>query len=298
MTFDLNALSTAVAEHGTVARVLVAKVAGSAPRNAGTAMLVWKDGQAGTIGGGQLEYDATRIARDLLTQVGYKVEQFPLGPKLGQCCGGSVTLVTEVFNESTLPTSGDFARKIAAVAGNQPNALPNPVLQNGWLVEKETHPTRDIWIYGAGHVGRALVATLTPLPDLNITWVDTAADRFPSEIPVGVTELVAADPSLVVKHAPAHAEHLVLTYSHQIDFALCHAILSHSFKDAGVIGSATKWTRFKKRLNALGHANEHITRIACPIGDPSLGKHPQEIAIGVAMAMLSGAQSKGAAETA
>jgi len=148
----------------------------------------------------------------------------------------------------------------------------------------------DFGIYGAGHVGRALVNVMAPLPEFAITWVDTAADRFPAVIPDDVTELVAADPVRAVAHVPDAAAHLVLTYSHEIDLALCHAILSRPFTSAGLIGSATKWARFRRRLLALGHDPAQIARIACPIGDPSLGKHPQAIALGVATAMIAAGQ--------
>ena len=147
-----------------------------------------------------------------------------------------------------------------------------------------TPPARPLWIYGAGHVGRALVHVMAPLPEFAITWVDTHADRFPQ---TEVTTLVAADPAQAVKHAPTDADHLILTYSHEIDLALCHAVLTHCFHSAGLIGSATKWARFRTRLAALGHSHAQISRIACPIGDPSLGKHPAAIALGVATAMIS-----------
>ena len=146
-------------------------------------------------------------------------------------------------------------------------------------------PARPLWIYGAGHVGRALVNVMAPLPDFDITWVDTHADRFP---PTDVTTLVATDPARAVKHAPQDADHLILTYSHELDLALCHAVLNHGFHSVGLIGSATKWARFKTRLAALGHTPAQISRIACPIGDPALGKHPAAIALGVATAMISG----------
>jgi xanthine dehydrogenase accessory factor len=99
--------------------------------------------------------------------------------------------------------------------------------------------------------------------------------------------LVAADPARVVRLAPAGADHLIMTYSHQMDLAICNALLGHDFASAGLIGSATKWARFRGRLTALGHTPASIARIACPIGDIRLGKHPQAIAIGVATAMLS-----------
>ena len=88
-------------------------------------------------------------------------------------------------------------------------------------------------------------------------------------------------------HAPHDAHHLILTYSHALDLALCHGLLGHGFARAGLIGSATKWARFRSRLGALGHAPAQIARIRCPIGTPGFGKHPQAIAIGVASGLLS-----------
>ena len=296
MTFDRKSVQNAVEEYGSVARVLVAKTAGSVPREAGTSMLVWAGGQSGTIGGGALEWDAVKRARDL-TGGQSLVETIPLGPRLGQCCGGSVTLVTEVFDKSALPDEPVFARRVGPVVGDKPDDSVLPVLKNGWLVERLDKAKRSIWIYGAGHVGRALVGTLAPLHGVDITWVDTSANRFPDLTAENVHPFVAADPTTAVHHAPADAEHLILTYSHEMDLALCHAVLSRPFGSAGLIGSATKWARFKRRLATLGHSSDQIARIACPIGDPSLGKHPQEIAIGVAMAMLSKNERRGATST-
>ena len=106
-------------------------------------------------------------------------------------------------------------------------------------------------------------------------------------IPAGVTTVPAAKPAELVRHAPRDAEHLVLTYSHNLDLELCNRLLSHDFRFAGLIGSATKWARFRSRLAALGHSPERISRITCPIGDPGLGKHPQMIAVGVAAQLLA-----------
>ncbi|HEY0274759.1 MAG TPA: XdhC family protein, partial [Paenirhodobacter sp.] len=86
--------------------------------------------------------------------------------------------------------------------------------------------------------------------------------------------------------APADARHLILTFSHALDLDLCHRLLRHGFSRCGLIGSASKWARFRSRLSALGHSDAQILRIACPIGDPTLGKHPQAIAVGVAAALL------------
>ncbi|WP_342076803.1 xanthine dehydrogenase accessory protein XdhC [Yoonia sp. SS1-5] len=243
-----------------VIRITITRTAGSAPRDAGTQMMVWPDRTAGTIGGGQLEWQAIGEARAMLREGRSAHQQtIPLGPALGQCCGGSVSLRWEL----------------------------------GQAIEAQ--PKRPVWIYGAGHVGRALVHVMDPLPGFDITWVDTHADRFPQ---TSVTTLVATDPARVVPHAPDCAEHLILTYSHEIDLALCHAILSRPFGSAGLIGSATKWARFQSRLAALGHAPAQIARIACPIGDPALGKDPAALALGVAVTMIAGHHPQAKDQTA
>lgn len=297
--FDLDALRAAVAAQGRVARVVVAGHDGSAPRESGAAMVVWAGGQSGTIGGGALEWEAAARARALLGTGGARVDRMALGPALGQCCGGAVTLVTEVYDASTLPVPRDGVVARAVTGGDMPLAVrrmldraraqgtaPATALVQGWMVEPLAQPLRQVWIWGAGHVGRALVAVLAPLPDLQITWIDVAADRFPDALPPGVTVLTAADPAALVPHAPADAEHLILTFSHALDLDLCYRLLGHGFAACGLIGSATKWARFRARLGALGHAPAQIARIACPIGDPALGKHPQAIALGVGAQML------------
>ena len=297
--FDLAALSRCVADHGPTARIVIAAHAGSAPRGAGTSMLVWASGQSGTIGGGALEFAAVTAARALLPAADARVQRVSLGPDLGQCCGGAVTLVTEVFSAATLPDpSAAFARSLDATPmplsirrdldrARAQGLAPTITLTQGWLIEPMATPARPLWIWGAGHVGRALIDVLAPLPNLAITWVDIAADRFPPTPPEGVTALPVPDPSDAVPLAPPHADHLILTYSHALDLALCHALLTHGFDSCGLIGSATKWARFRSRLAALGHTPAAIARIRCPIGQTDLGKHPQAIAIGVAAQILS-----------
>ncbi len=106
-------------------------------------------------------------------------------------------------------------------------------------------------------------------------------------MPDEVERLVAADMPRAMAFVPGDVDHLILTYSHEIDLALCHGALNRGFRTCGLIGSATKWARFRARLLALGHEKQAIDRIACPIGNPALGKHPQAIAVGVAAALLS-----------
>lgn len=300
---DPRHLTQRVATHGSCIRVVTAEVKGSAPREVGAAMLVWLDGQEGTIGGGALEYEATQAARAMLnSDQRSKVTRHPLGPNLGQCCGGAVTLVSEridVHFLSTLPNDLPFARRVEGSA-DQPLGMTRDLamargqgqrilarLEDGWWIDPVHQSQRALWIWGAGHVGRAIVDVLAPLPQFALTWIDTAKSRFPDVIPDAVEHIPAADPARLAGHAPKDAEHLILTYSHALDLALCDALLTRGFSSAGLIGSATKWTRFQKRLAAMGHQPDQILRITCPIGDPKLGKHPQAIAIGIAAKLLN-----------
>lgn len=303
--FDRAELLEALARHGRVVRVVIAEVRGSSPREVGVAMLVWEAGQSGTIGGGALEHLATERARAMLAEgVARRFDRVPLGPAIGQCCGGAVALLSELYEAGTAlpgdvlarPVQGDApmplaVKRLLALRRGQGVAPATQLLQ-GWFVEPMSRPARQVWVWGAGHVGRALVAVLAPLPELAITWVDIAPDRFPAAIPPGVTVVPAADPAMLVAHAPQVAEHVVLTYSHALDLELCHRILSHGFRTLGVIGSATKAARFRARLHDLGHLPQEVARVACPIGDKSLGKHPQAIALGVATALLKRADEQ------
>jgi len=307
---DRAVLADAVARHGRVTRVVIASHQGSSPRESGAAMLVWAAGQEGTIGGGALEWDAAARARALIA--GAQVQRVPLGPALGQCCGGAVTLVHEVIDAAALaaiPDTGLWVRRIegaapmplamtSALRDARGQGLVAPVWKSGWLAEPVHRPARPIWVWGAGHVGRAIVSVLAPLPDLAITWIDTDPSRFPETIPPGVTARPHPDPAGLVAGAPADAEHLILTFSHALDLELCHRLLSHGFAACGLIGSASKAARFRARLSALGHAPARIARIRCPIGDPALGKHPQAIAISVAAALLRPAATDSARATA
>lgn len=297
MSFDPDIIRDLIHKHGHIARIVIAETKGSVPREAGVDMFVWGTGQRGTIGGGAFEYEATAKARRLLEAAAPRAAQLSkhaLGPDLGQCCGGAVTLVTEVFTTEDITGIESRSPLRFVPLTNTPKAIepqmPSPArgihIKDGWLIEPVRAEKPSLWIYGAGHVGEALVHTLAPLEQFQITWVDTAADRFPDMEALGVYKLVAVDPSAAVPHSPSDAHHLILTYSHQMDLALCRALLSHGFASAGLIGSRTKWARFRGRLRQLGHQDAHIDRISCPIGEPALGKHPQAIAVGVAASLL------------
>ncbi len=294
--FDRDALQAAIDAHGPVARVVIAAHDGSSPREVGAAMIVWAAGQSGTIGGGALEWEALAAARDMLggaTQS--SVRRQALGPQLGQCCGGAVTLLTEVYR--SVPEGPLVARAVDGRAmplavkhmlarSRGEGVMPVPVFVQGWMVEPVARPVREVWVWGAGHVGRAVVGILGPLPGVSLVWCDVDQGRFPDAVPEGVRVIAQADLAAAAAAAPAYAEHLVMTYSHALDLDLCHRLLGHGFERLGLIGSATKWARFRSRLAALGHGAVAIGRIECPIGDPALGKHPQAIAVGVAAAFL------------
>lgn len=301
MSFDRKHLDKCVGEQGAVVRVLVTGTKGSAPRDAGTCMLIWQDGQSGTIGGGALEYQASLQAREMLTGPQRVVHMTqPLGPNLGQCCGGNVTLVLERFDAKSLPANGSpiFTRAVDADASATVPALLQrrieaaqgtpiePVLTAGWLAESILPAPIPVWIYGAGHVGAALARTLAPLSGYDITLIDVEAVRMPKHLPQNVTPLVATNMADLVKHAPNDAHHYIMTMDHGFDLEICHQLLGRGFGFVGLIGSKTKWARFQNRLDKLGHSRLEIGRITCPIGDPALGKEPQTIAVGIAHGLL------------
>ena len=245
--------------------IQITKTRGSTPRDAGTVMKVTPTESHGTIGGGALEFAAIAKARTLLAQsIVEHTETIPLGPNLGQCCGGAVTLRYSSKRQS----------------------LETPQPQTG-LQNLPDHPLA-LWVWGAGHVGRAVIDA-SPRTAFDITWVDTAPDRFPPKIPAHVRKTPAADMPLLAARAPSQAHHLIFTYSHEIDLALCAALLKRGGASIGLIGSKTKRARFFKRLR---HMNLDPSPIICPIGDKSLGKHPDQIAHGAVRALLSAQQSK------
>ncbi len=291
---DLNALSQAVAVHTQVARILIAGHRGSTPRETGVSMLVHADGAKGTIGGGRLEYDAIASAQAMLSGGDTtRVQRQALGPALGQCCGGSVTLVTELWDAERLNTAramaetdGVYARRVeddaVQPAGKSRGTLH---LSHGWLTEPVQITRQPVYIYGAGHVGAALANVLLPMPQFEIHVADSRVELL-GRMPEGAV-IHAGAPQAAVAGAGPNAVHFIMTHEHTLDFELCHHVLQRRFAYAGLIGSATKWVRFRKRLAALGHDTARIDQIECPIGDPALGKHPQQIAIGVATRLLA-----------
>ncbi|MEP2784612.1 MAG: xanthine dehydrogenase accessory protein XdhC [Pseudoruegeria sp.] len=296
--FDLSAITEAVSRHGAVTRVVIANAEGSTPREAGASMLVWNTGQSGTIGGGTLEYEAAARARNMLGESRRFIKTEPLGPALGQCCGGAMMLAYESFTVETLPTPQQnrlvgFADTpcpdtlTRLMQRHEQAAKPVPVTcAHGWMTEPCVDTPLPVWIFGGGHVGRAVASCLAPLPDFAVKLIDMSVDRLPNPMPTGVYPVLAVNPVDLLTHAPKEAQFYIMTHSHTLDLDLCHGLLNCGAQRVGLIGSATKWSRFRKRLTELGHITTEVSRITCPIGDPTLGKHPQAIAISIATTLL------------
>lgn len=234
-----------------IPHVLVTQVEtlGSTPREAGVKMVVTADALYGSIGGGSLEFQAAAEARGMLGegQRQPKIEKSILGPDMRQCCGGAVTLLFEPFYPAALALA----------------------------------------LFGAGHVAQALVRVLDGVP-LRLLWADERPGVFPAHLPAGLRIQLRSEPLAAVSEVPKGAHVLVMTHSHERDFQLIKALLERDdLASLGLIGSATKWARFRHRLAESGFGAAEIGRVRCPIGLPGLkGKRPAEIAIGVAAQLL------------
>jgi xanthine dehydrogenase accessory factor len=315
----------ALAPHDTPAvLVTVATVAGSTPREAGAKMLVTEVAQFDTIGGGHLEMRACEIAREMLgnpASAPRRIERFPLGPSLGQCCGGVVHLAFERLDphshacytalakrwrerqdswrlmplDAALPPALVDRAGIFIVGTSTPaqfdRELPCHLLKDEqgrqWLVDPCLAYRPHLVLFGAGHVGVAIVRALADLP-CHVTWVDERDDMFPAMVPANVQIEVTDTPEAVVDAVAADASFLVMTHSHALDQRLAEAILKR--EDAGwfgLIGSTTKRVQFERRLRERGIPAERLERMECPIGLPGIeGKAPAVIAASVCAQLL------------
>jgi xanthine dehydrogenase accessory factor len=234
-------------------------VRGSSPREAGTFMLIGAGETLGTIGGGALEHMVIERARQVIRD-GHEADDLdvPLGPEIGQCCGGRVVVGMRIVDAAK-------ARELTDRVGAEEAALPS------------------VFVFGAGHVGQALACALVLLP-LKVTVVDTRAEEL-TGLPVGVTGKVAAMPEAVVRAAPKGSAFLVLTHDHALDFLICAEALTRD--DAlyvGMIGSATKKARFASWFAGEGYDKAALGRLVMPIGSLGLlagalgDKRPEVIA--------------------
>ena len=297
-----------LATQGACALVTVASVRGSAPREAGARMVVGPDGGfRGTVGGGELEWRAIAAARDALSRKdapAATLSRFALGPDLGQCCGGSVRVLNEVFHPDRLDEVRTLAaREAAGPFGTRGRFGPLTVeravddsvtpdgpaveLEGDLVVERFRDPRHPVWLFGAGHVGRALMLALAPLP-FDLTWIDERDGIFPAALPANVRAVRSADPAAEIARAPSDASVVVMTHNHPLDLAIVHAALAAGrFGYVGLIGSASKRARFTSRLRKGGIPEARIAELVCPIGMPTIrSKHPAAIATGVAAQLL------------
>ena len=327
-----SAVEEMVGAHGRCALVTVAGVRGSAPREPGARLVVGPDGGfRGTVGGGELEWRALGAARGALSREAptASLDRFALGPDLGQCCGGSVRLLTEVFDrerrdeiralaareaagpfrtrgrigprtvervieegdadEGADPPAAERSLAAAPEAGDGPadGGPPVEIRDGGVVIERFRDPRRPVWLFGAGHVGRALMLALAPLP-FDVTWIDEREGLFPAVVPANVRPLRSPDAAAEIARAPSDAFVVVMTHHHPLDLAIVHAALAaERFGYVGLIGSASKRARFTRRLREAGVAEDRIAGLVCPVGMTSIrSKLPAAIAAGIAAQLL------------
>lgn len=253
--------------------VEVLKAQGSVPREAGTWMLVSADALVGTIGGGHLEFQAMDQARALLATADAPAleQRYALGPSLGQCCGGVVWL-------RFAPLARGDQAALRALAEASQARLARPM---------------QVALFGAGHVGHALVRLLTTLP-CRLMWVDSRDAVFaPQWLDASDVVCEHSDPvqAAVADLAP-HSQVLIMSFSHAEDLEVVAACLQRQRQHGdldfiGLIGSATKWAVFRRRLAQRGFATEELDQVTCPIGLPGItGKEPEVIAVAVAAQLL------------
>ena len=318
----LDQARRAIAAGEPAVLVTVVAVQGSAPREPGARMLVQGDRVAESIGGGHLEFAAIAAART--AQLRPRSETIALGPELGQCCGGKVRLLFEplaagdlgwLTTLSQLEDAAILVRRVGPAGmpmllgpdmigsaalpaeirqqardfaeGTERIALVERAAGEAWLFERPPPAADRLQLFGAGHVGAALVQALAALP-FRVEWIDGRAGLFPATLPATVRTSSAA-PADAVAAACAGDFFVVMTHSHPLDLEICERVLRRGdFGFLGLIGSETKRARFVSRLRARGLPPDLVQRLTCPIGIPEIGgKHPAVIAIAVAAQLVA-----------
>ena len=273
MNSKLKELKDFLAGAGPVALVEVARTRGSTPREKGAYMLVSPKAIHGTIGGGQLEYMAIDKARQMLrsSAVSDRIDvaevcatlDVALGPEIGQCCGGRVEV-------AITPVDGRIADDLVAAAERQEERLPH------------------LYIFGGGHVGKALAAAVALLPARAIV-VETRADEL-EDMPDGVEKRLTPVPEQAVREAPAGSAFAVLTHDHALDFLIvAEALKREDAAYVGMIGSKTKKATFRSWfLKTAGGTEAEFAQLVSPIGgDAVKDKRPQVIAALAAAEMMT-----------
>ena len=262
---DWERLRTAVAQDA-VCLVEVIAVQGSAPRGPGAWMAVQAQDLIGTIGGGHLEWETIRLARAWIQQGmpgAVQTHRLALGPSLGQCCGGAVEI------------------RMSALSLEDMDVL---ILR----LQQQRVP---VALFGAGHVGHALVRVLQPLP-FSVHWIDSRDGVFPATALPHLHCEHSHPVQDAVRDLPVQSLVLIMSFSHAEDLDIVCACLRRHREHGdvpfiGLIGSATKWAVFQKRLLERGFTAEEIAHITCPIGMAGVpGKEPEVIAVAVAAQLL------------
>ena len=276
--------------HGPAALVTVLATEGSAPRGPGARMVVTETSLAGTIGGGALEHQAMEQARAILALArgSWRVQDYPLGPLLGQCCGGRVRLLIERLGEvpeGDGPYQVHLGETLVRTAGAaRPASLsargPKPEAGDS-LVEPDDGDRLPVLMFGAGHVGKAIAVRAEGLP-LHLAWYDSRPEA------ADTAGVVLADEDSAVACAGSAGDNaavVILTHDHGLDYRLTAAALASPARYVGLIGSETKKARFLSRLDKDGIDHRRLT---CPIGLPGLkGKEPEVIAIATLAQLLT-----------
>ncbi|MGU9956675.1 MAG: xanthine dehydrogenase accessory protein XdhC [Arenicellales bacterium WSBS_2016_MAG_OTU3] len=302
-------LLKAVLGHGRCAMVTVARLQGSAPREAGARMVVLPSGGFyGTIGGGALEYEAINNAQNILVQeeIGVRLTRQVLGSDLGQCCGGVVQLLIECFDQDRIPELESLSSREAngqffMLGEIQKNRVVRNVTENKCGPEQQSFVLQDdgrvyetfgvtkrmLYLFGAGHVGRSVVLALAQL-DFTVNWIDSRTDQFPAAVPSNTQICVTDTPVEILQNAPDDSFIVVMTHSHSLDLDIIYAALKQlRFAYVGLIGSASKRAKFLKRLREGGMNNKRLTQFVCPIGVKGIGsKQPAAIAASLVAQLL------------
>ena len=267
MADSTSGLKTFLQASPSVALVEVREAKGSTPREEGAWMLVSPEAIFGTIGGGQLEFMAIARARELISDnLAKGALDIPLGPEIGQCCGGRVALDIRLLDQAA---QGALVKR----AGTEASAFPQVIL------------------FGGGHVGHALAAALAPLP-VRVLVVETrkeALEGFPESVETRLTAL----PEEAVREAPAGTAFVILTHDHALDFLLvAEALARDDAAYVGMIGSNTKRATFKSWYLKNGGDEHRFSKLVTPIGGDAVhDKRPAVIAAMAAAEILTALQS-------
>ena len=233
----------------------LARVRGSSPRDEGAFMLIAAEAMVGTIGGGALEYMVIARARQALRD-NEEPEglDIPLGPEIGQCCGGRVEV-------SLQRMTAERADELVGRLRRDEQRLPH------------------VYLFGSGHVGKALARALAALP-VRAHVVDTRPDEM-QDLPDGVEAIAHPMPEAVVRLAPAGSSFVILTHDHALDFLIAaEALKCDDAAYVGMVGSRTKRAKFSGwYLSEAGGSRDRLRRLVLPIGDFGLlDKRPEVIA--------------------